>query len=808
MFKNYMMTAMRNLLRYKQYTLINILGLAVGLAACLLILLYVNFELSYDRWIPENDRVMRVEALAYDRDGNFSDNVESLQPVAAPIFAEQVESIEQFSRLLDDSVALAVDGNAFEQEITIADPGVFDLMGITLLEGDAATALNSPDAIVLSLSDSRRVFGEQSPLGRVVKINGEHTLKVTGVMPDWPKASDIEVHAFIPGTTPVFDHMPWRLTSWGSFSGPTYVRLKEGASPELVAEEMNALAIRVGPSNRFQDRINDGIKPQYEFHLTKAVDAHLKSDTRGGNGRGSIASLITAAVIAFLILAIAIINVANLGTMLAMKRVREVAIRKALGAEGRHLMMQILVESVALTFLSMLIGVAMAEASLPVFSELMNRELTSAQIYGPAMLVTLIGCTTLVGIICGLYPALVAVRFRPVDYLAGVKPKLGSRFRNALIIVQFAATIGLLATCLVVFMQAEYAKSKNAGFNSAQMLEIGGISRPIVLQREKAFREALARIGGVEAVAAAHGMPGHDYNNWNGLTLNNGVSKDMRRFSVSEELLPMLGVKVLAGRLFDKNRAADARTEPDKGASGAIILNDLAYRELGFASPEEAIGQEVRTWGDFRSTIIGVVENLRTRSARSEPSPTYYWIGPHEYRHVVVKVKREGMAETLATVDQVWREFFPDLPIGRQFVDDAFAEYYDNERRQGWLLLFSASVMVIIAVMGLYGLAALATERRSREIGIRKVLGARSHNIVRLLLWQFSTPVLVANLIAWPIAWWSLSEWLESFVDRISLSPFPFLVAGLGVLAVAWVTIIGHTLKVARANPIKALRYE
>lgn len=808
MFKNYMMTAIRNLLRYKQYTLINILGLAVGLAACLLILLYVNFELSYDRWIPNNDRVMRVETLTYDRDGNFNNNDESIPPVAAPIFAEQVEGIEQFSRLLGDSVALAVDGNAYDQEIMIADPGVFDLMGINLLEGDAATALSSPDAIVLSISDARRIFGEQSPLGRVVKINGEHSLKVTGVMPDWPKASDIEVHAFIPGTTPVFDHMPWRLTSWGSFSGPTYVRLAEGISPERIAQDMNALAVRVGPANRFQDRINDGIKPQYEFHLTKAVDAHLKSDIRGGDGRGSIANLITAGVIAFLILAIAVINVANLGTMLAMKRVREVAIRKALGAEGRHLMMQILVESVALTFLSMLIGVAMAEASLPIFSDLMNRELTSTQIYGPTMLATLIGCTTLVGIICGLYPALVAVRFRPVDYLAGMKPKLGSRFRNGLIIMQFAATIGLLATCLVVFMQAEYAKSKNAGFNSAQLLEISGIARPIVLQREATLREALARIDGVEAVAAAHGMPGHNYNNWNGLTLNNGVSKDMRRFAVSEDLLQMLDVKLLAGRLFDKNRAADSRTTPESGASGAIILNDFAYRELGFASPEEAIGQEVRTWGDFRSTIIGVVENLRTRSARSEPSPTYYWIGPHEYRHIVVKVHRKDMAQTLDSIDRVWREFFPELPIRRQFIDDAFADYYDTERRQGWLLLFSAGVMVVIAVMGLYGLAALATERRSKEIGIRKVLGARSHNIVSLLLWQFSTPVLIANIIAWPIAWWSLSEWLESFVDRINLSPIPFLLAGLGVLLVAWITIIGHTLKVAHSNPIKALRYE
>lgn len=807
MFKNYMTTAIRNLLRHRQYTLINIVGLAVGLAACLLIMLYVSFELSYDRWIPHHDRVMRVESLTYDRDGNYQGNDESLQPVAAPLFAEQIDGIELFSRLLGDNIAIAVDGNAFDQEITIADPDVFDMMGIGLIEGDVATALSSPDSIVLSISDANRIFGDQSALGQVVKVNGEHTLKVTGVMPDWPKASDIEVRAFIPGTTQVFSHMPWRLTSWGSFSGPTYIRLREGADPDAVAKAMNELAVRIAPANRFQDRIDRGIKPQYEYHLTRAVDAHLRSEYTGG-GRGSIASLISAGVIALLILVIAVINAANLGTMLAMKRVREVAIRKALGAGSRHLMSQIMVESIALTFLSMLVGVVLAEALLPTFSELMNRSLTSALIYQPGMLVMLFVGAVLVGGLCGLYPALVATRFRPVDYLSGVKPQVGSRFRNILIVMQFAATIGLLATCLVVFMQANYAKTKDVGFESSQLVDISGISRPVVLERQQALRDALEKIDGIEAVAASHGMPGHNYNNWNGVTLDNGTSRDMRRFSMSAELLPMLDVKPLAGRLFDKTREADARTEPDKGASGAIILNDIAARELGFATPQEAIGQEARTWGDFRSTIIGVVENLRTRSARSEPSPTYYWIGQHEYRHIVLKVERENMAQTLAEVDRVWREFFPDLPISRQFVDDAFAEYYDNDRRQGWLLMFSAGVMTVIAVMGLYGLAGLATERRSKEIGIRKVLGARSLNIVQLLIWQFSTPVLVANLIAWPLAWFALSHWLEGFIDRIGLSPLPFLGAGLVVLLVAWATIIGHTLRVARRSPIQALRYE
>ncbi|WP_417451666.1 FtsX-like permease family protein [Kordiimonas sp.] len=808
MFRNYMMTAIRNLMRYKQYTFINTMGLAVGLAACLLILLYVNFELSYDRWIPENDRVMRIETNHYAESGEIHYRGETIPPVVASVLADEFDEIELYARFLTERVALAIDGKAFEQEITLSDPGVFELMGIRLLEGDAATALDKPDSIVLSETDARRIFGEGPVVGKTVKLDGQYLKSVTGVMPDWPAASDLEVSAIIPISSDLLDYRPWVREEWGSFWGPTYVRLKQGTDVQDLSRRFNEYVRRVGPSDRFQDRIDQGMPPEYEFHMTRAMDAHLMSEVGGSDSRGSLANLWSAGVIALLILCIAIINVTNLGTMLAMKRVREIAIRKALGAEARHLMVQVLVESVSLTFISMLIGIALAEMLLPTFSQLMNRELSTSLIYGPEMMLGLLGGTLLVGVICGLYPAMVAVKFRPVDYLSGIKPSLGVRFRNTLIVLQFAATIGLLATCVVVFMQAEYARSQSKGFDSAQVISVDGIERPLVLERQEALRDAFSRIDGVEAVAASHGMPGHNYNNNNNLRVDTGNEVVTRRFAVSTELLPLLGVKPIAGRLFSKDFPSDAETEPKKGASRAIVLNDIAARELGFKSPEDAVGHDAYTWGEYRSTIIGVVENLRTRSAHSKPSATYFWIGPREYRHIVMRVSPVNMPQTLAAIDRTWREFFPELPIRRQFADDAFAEYYDAERRQGWLLLFSAGVMVFIAVMGLYGLAALATERRSKEIGIRKVLGARTGNIVQLLLWQFSLPVIIANVIAWPIAWWSLNQWLESFVDRVSLTPLPFLAAGLGVLLVAWVTIIGHTLKVARSNPIKALRYE
>jgi putative ABC transport system permease protein len=802
-----MTTAIRSLLRHKQYTLINILGLAVGLAASILILLYVDFELSYDRWIPENDRVMRIETLGYNDAGELVENDESVPGVAAGVFGEQVSDIELYARFYNTELAMARDGEAFEQNVTLTDPDIFELMGIQLIEGDPATALSDPLSIVLSATDARRIFGDASPMGQVIKVDGKHLVKVSGVMPDWPVNSDLGVDALMPVVSPVIEHTPWVLKNWGSFWGPTYIRMKPGVPAEQLAAQLNELALRVGPDSLFQTRVEQGLPPAFVFHLTKAQHAHLSGGTQG-SARSSVAALWIAGLIAFLILAIAVINVANLGTMLAMKRVREVAIRKSLGAEARHLMMQVLLEAVALTYLSLVVGVAIAELVLPTFSDLMNRDLTSHLLYRPATLAGLLLGTFLVGLVCGLYPALVAVRFRPVDYLTGIKPRLGARLRNILIVLQFAATIGLLVTCFVVFLQAEYARSNNKGYETARMISIDGIDRPITLEREAALRAALSRVDGVEGVAATHGVPGYDYNNRNRVRADNGEQVPLRRFAMSEDLMSMLGVTPLAGRLFSRDYPSDAVTQADRGASRAIILNDLAVHALGYENPQDAIGRKVYTWGDFESTIVGVVPNMRTRSAREAPSPTYYWIGPHEYRHIVVKVRAAGMADTLAAIDRTWREFFPDLPIRRQFVDDAFADYYDNDRRQGWLLLFSATVMTIIAVMGLYGLAALVTERRAKEIGIRKVLGAKSLNIVQLLLWQFSLPVLVANLIAWPIAWWALSGWLESFIDRIGLSPLPFLAAGVLVLGVAWATIAGHTLKVARRSPVKALRYE
>lgn len=806
MFQTYISVAIRNLIKNRLYNAINVGGLAVGLAACIMILLFVDHELSYDQWIPKYEHTVRAEVITRF-EGAPEGDTENIPQVVGPLMAEQLSEIELSVRLNDMNVALSTGEAAFEQEVSLTDPAIFEMFDIELIEGNPATALNDPGSIVLGQADALRIFGPGSVVGKTVKVNGEHTMKVTGVMPDWPTLSDLTVEALVPYSSPIIDDQPWLRENWGSFSGVTYFRLAEGTDRAQFTTAFNELALRIAPDWIRGDRAERGLLPTLTFHFSPAIDAHLKSKNNFGS-RGSVEALWAAAVVAALILAIAVMNVTNLGTMLALKRVREVTIRKALGAKAKHLIVQILVEAIVLAAIAMLAGLVMMELLLPVFGTMMDRPLSTAPLYQASVAIPLVLFAVVIGSISGLYPALVAARFRPIDHLNGVSPTVGIRFRNFLMVAQFAATIGLLVTCFVVFQQASYAQSRDPGFSSEQLVQLSGMSRPAVLEKEQSFREQLARIPGVEAVAASHVAPGHGYNNFNSGSVEGGPTVNIRRVSVSEEFFQTMNIQAIAGRVFSPDRVGDRVIRNDSGSTAPIIINRTALDQLGLDSPENAIGKVVQLDGRNQRTIVGVTNDLFLGSVRNEVAPSYFWIGPQEFRHVILRVSPSNMAATLAEIDNAWRQQFPDIPIQREFLDEAFASYYDTERRRGWLLLGSAVVMIVIATVGLFALSALTTERRAREIIIRKVLGARTANIVNLLLWQFSKPVLIANIIAWPAAWFVLHGWLEAFADRIALSPLPFLGAGLLVFLIAGATITGQAIVLALSNPARILRYE
>ena len=806
LFQTYINIALRNLIKNRLYNAVNIGGLSVGLAACIMILLFVDHELSYDRWVPQHERIVRAEVITRFEGAPENDS-ESIPPVVGPLVAEQLSEIELSVRLSDTNVALSTGAAAFEQEVTLTDPAVFQMFGIELIEGNAATALEDPGSIVLGQADALRIFGPGSVVGKTLKVDGQHTMKVTGVMPEWPALSDLTVEALVPFSSPIIDDQPWLRENWGSFTGVTYFKLAAGVDREQFTVAFNDLAVRIAPDWAYKSKIERGLPPTFSFHFTPVVDAHLKSENDFGS-RGSVEALWAAAIVAALILAIAVMNVTNLGTMLALKRVREVTIRKALGAKAKHLVAQILVEAIVLATIAMLAGLVMVELLLPVFGTMMDRPLSTAPLYQVSVVTFLAFFAVTIGSISGLYPALVAARFRPIDHLNGVSPTVGIRFRNFLMIAQFAATIGLLVTCFVVFQQANYAQSRDPGFNSDQLLQISGISRPAVLEKEQSFREQLARISGVEAVTASHVAPGHGYNNFDSGSVEGGPAVNIRRISVSEEFFETMNIQAIAGRMFSPDRTGDRIIRNDDGSTAPVIINRTALSQLGLDSPESAVGKVIQMSPGNQRTIVGVSNDLLLGSVRREVVPSFFWIGPQEFRHVILRVSPVNMAATLAEIDNAWKQQFPDIPIQREFLDEAFAAYYDTERRRGWLLLGSAVVMIVIATVGLFALSALTTERRAREIIIRKVLGARTVNIVNLLLWQFSKPILFANIIAWPIAWYVLHGWLEAFVDRIALSPLPFLAAGMLVMLISGATIVGQAVALALSNPARILRYE
>lgn len=807
MFSNYIKSAMRNLLKYKLYNGINLAGLSVGLAACIMIMLFVSHELSYDKWIPERDRVFKVGATINFR-GAPEAVTDGIPNVVPPLLRDQVDAIELSTRMAGQTVALATDTFAFEQTVALTDPDIFEIFGIKLIEGDAKTALGDPNTIVLNEEDARRAFGPESALGKTLKVNGGDLLRVTGVMPMWPIESDVNLRALVPFSSPIIDDQPWLRENWGSFSGTTYVRMKEGYTRDQLTESFNAQAKVVAPDFVYAIPEQEGRPPTMVFHFTPAEEAHLYTPGRIA-AEASEEALWSAGLVALLILIIAVMNVTNLGTMLALKRVREVTIRKALGANVRQLIGQILIEAVLLALLSVVLGLVWVELLLPLFSEVMDRTLTTAPVYEAQVIVPLIGLALLIGIISGLYPAIVAARFRPVDHLNGIAPTVGVRFRNILMIAQFAATIGLLSTCFIVFLQTQYAQSRNPGFDSSMLLQVHGIHRPLVNPKSQNLREALERIPGVLNVAASHVAAGDGYNNFDTGSIDGGTPVGIQRMPVSFNFFETIGTKPLAGRVFSVDRQSDyVPLEAEEGSIPAVA-NRVMISQLGINSPEEAIGRMVNRAPDqLPLSIVGVVEDIQMRSVHVKTRPGFYMVRPQEYRHILMRLAPGNPTPVLEAVDRIWSDMFPDIPVQRTFTDEAFAEYYDTERRRGWLLFGGAGLMIVISTVGLFALSALTTERRAREIVVRKVLGARTQQIVRLLLWQFSKPILIANIIAWPIAWFVMRDWLEAFVDRIDLSPVPFAAASLLVLGIASITIIGQVIMMSLSTPVHLLRNE
>ena len=835
MWRNYLTVGIRSLMKQRTYALINIAGLAIGLAACILILLYVRYERSYDDWLPGADRVFQLQTHYQATESGGEEMSLQMSEIVAgdALLKDYPAQVEKVVWVRGFSPVVIQDGRASEIEnLRMADDDLFAIFDVPFVRGSAATALPDTHSIALSESEAQRRFGDADPIGRtltVVDNAGPVDYRVTGVFRDWPKNSSFSANAVarFDLATQFADRMR-QLTAWDSQQGWNFVKLRSGADAELINANMPAWEKRNIPDSIGEGELQNAgdhadwrLLPLRDVHLGEAQDASITP----GNDR---ATVVTFAVIALLILGMACVNFTNLATARASQRAREVALRKVLGASRSQLIGQFLAESVLVTTIAMLIALAAVELLLPAFNAFLDAKLELSYLGTDGVLLPAIALTLAVGLAAGLYPAFYLSRFEPARILkannSAADAQGSGRLRSALVIGQFAVSIGLIICTAVIYAQTVYARTGDAGYQREGLLQIGNLGFHGVEGRDQQVVEQIRRIPGV--VAAARTQIAIDPGNNSVSTLyrpDSNAGVDLGVYAVEPDFFQAMGMKMLAGRGFSESVGRDDATTPfpldleaeralaQRGAN--IVVTREGTHRLGFASPQAAIGQEARgglslpEFGLSPLTIVGVVEDARFRSVRDPLQPIFYLMQRTGFADIVVRYNGNP-AQIRQAVEQVWTRTIPQVPFAGRFAEDIVREQYEREEARGAIFAAFALLAVIIGCLGLFGLAAFTAERRTKEIGIRKVLGARTRDIVRLLVWQFTRPVVIANLIAWPVAWWLMRGWLNGFDARIALTPLPFALAGLLALVIAVATIGAHAWRVAQTSPIRALRYE
>ena len=832
MWRNYMTVGVRALVKNKTYAFINIIGLAVGMAACLMILLFVRHEQSFDRWIPGYEDVYQLQSWYKSRETGEENKLQMTPYAAGEALKKDFPQVEAKVYAFGGGPVFMKDGQATTlEEFLFADGDFLSVVDLPLARG-SRNALGAANTAVLTRSEAMKLFNTEDVVGKTLSVitrGVTRDFRIGAVLQDLPKNSHLKINTIARIDYPAFNaDNPGSLTCWGCQNGWVWVKLRPGADPESIRSGLQAWEKRNIPDeNAGEARFNAG--DEQDWHLVNAKDIHLGEGQLAamtpGNDRGSIA---TFAIIALLILGMAVVNFTNLATARASQRAREVAIRKVMGATRRQLIFQFIGESILIAVCSMLIALAMVEVLMPSFAAFLDADMEVTYLGEGGIVLPVLGLVLIVGVLGGLYPAFFLSRFKPASVLKANRssaetPGTG-RLRNVLVVGQFAVSIGLIICTGIVYAQTVYARTVDPGYKRDHILQVDELARRQLFEIGATIAEQTKRVPGVVAVGRTTIGVATDNQNNTGFVVP-GVSDPVTigNYNVDEGFLEAMGMELVAGRWFEQGRPLDDMTltfppEPQSQIAltrrgGNIVINELAAERLGFRNPSDAVGKTFRAalvdneYGLVPVTIVGVVKNARFRSIREPIDPIAFVNSENGQSYMVVRFNGDPR-EVRAGVERVWKGITREVPFTADFSDDIMIELYEAEDARAQTFAGFALLAVIVACLGLFGLAAFTAERRTKEIGIRKVLGARSRDIVRLLAWQFSKPVIIANLIAWPVAWWLMRDWLNGFDARIALGPTPFLVAGGLALAIALGTISGHAMKVARANPIHALRYE
>ncbi len=798
MFQNYLSVAVRNLRRHPAYSLINISGLAIGMATCILILMYIQDELSYDRYHPHADRVYRI--VDDIESGGQTVQTAGTPSGWGPALKRDFPEIELLVRMRGTGSAWLVDlGNTiyYERKVIWAESDLLNMFSIPLVAGDPGTALAEPYSMVISEDLAFKYFGAEVAIGKVVNLDNRWDFTVTGVMKNIQTNSHLRPDMFVSYTT-MYAIQSWNLDDWEYHRNLyTYIRLRENVSPGDFEAKLPAFLERHAGDQYREAGIS--IRPS----LQPLVDIHLYSNMESEHEpNGDIRYVALFMAIAFLILIIAGINFINLATARSEMRAREVGVRKVLGANRIQLFRQFLGESVLMAGLAAIVAVILVHLALPAVNEIAGKQL-ALPLTDWMVLVALALGTTLIGMAAGSYPAAYLSGFLPAEVMKG-SPESGKKglgMRQALVVIQFSMSIFLLVSTAIIYDQLEYIQTKQLGFNKEHIMVVPITGSP-QLPNTPVLKQRLSGLPGVVGISTTTGVPG-----MRAMPILEVRPEGMRpedhlmiaTLHVDENFLDVMNIDLFAGRNFSPDWGTDT--------TNGILLNETAVRYLGWGAPSDAIGKQFERLNEDRTTgrVIGVVRDFHLRTIHEEIEPALIMTSSYHI-FVLIRIEPEGISETIGRIEEVWRDVDPRFPLDYTFLDEDFDALYRTDRQLGEIFAVFAFLAIFVACLGLLGLASFSIQQRTREIGIRKVVGSSVSGIVILLSKDFMKYVLLANLIAWPLAYFVMSNWLQNYAYAAEIRFEWFITGGVIAMAIAWLTIGAHAVAASRRNPVNALR--
>ena len=822
MFRNYIAVALRNLINHKLYSAINIIGLAVGISACLLIALFVRDELSYDGFWADSDRIYRLHTSFQAPGRAPSVSVQAPGPVAAQLKEYFGGEIKYSTRFTEMDAVIEIDGAAYNQGIHWTDPDTAKIFPLELVAGDLAGALADKASLAVSEEFARRHFGDAAALDRTLTATTRgiaREFRIAAIFKNLPQNS---VLAFDVLARIDERDFPGRFDGWTSVAGQLFFKLGAGASIADVSAQFDDFTNRHADLG---DAAIEGAQPAdvLQFSPMLLKDLHLNAAGWGEmKAPGDKTTVAIVAAIASLILLIAGINFANLSVARSIMRAREVALRKVAGARRSQLMVQFLGESVLIALIALLLGLVLVDIVLPLYSDFLGRDLVAQYDLMAAFSATVAALA--VGLLGGVYPAIVLSGYLPSKILKAnrsVEATGAASLRHILVIMQFTISAVLIIATIVVYGQLSLVGRADRGFEPKGLLVLQGTRASAMRDQQAVLRNQILALPGVESAAFSWRVPGRGGGSTN-VELSGGGSVGVDMLGRGFDFLEAYGIELVAGRDFSPAYVADGipvvtGSQRAGALVGTVVVNETAARRFGFKEPEKAVGATIsmRVKNAVAAplkaslTIVGVAKDAHFYSLKGEIQPQVHDLVTGGAPYLSVRVTGDK-AVVSAQIKEIWQRLAPAIPFSLVPAEQLLASDFAAEKSFGVLMTVFALLAVFVACLGLYGLASFSTERRIKEIGIRKILGAGIAEIVRLLVWQFSKPVIIANMISWPLAIWLMLGWLEAFAYRLDgwiLVP-ACLVSGLLALVVAWVTVGGNAAKVARANPIKALRYE